>query len=51
MQRYIKVLPALETRKSVGKTTKVESTECAEGKVRMHRLSSVFYENGETSKT
>jgi hypothetical protein len=36
VQRCIKVLLALETRKSVGKTTKVESTECAEGKVRMH---------------
>lgn len=42
MQRYIKVLLALETRKSVGKTTKVESIECAEGKVRMHCLSSVY---------
>lgn len=42
---------ALETRKSVRKTARVESTECAEEKVRMYSLISVCYENGETSKT
>ena len=42
VQIYIRVLLALETRKSVGKTEKVESTESAEGKVRMYCLITVY---------